>query len=155
MRTTTVCLALASALFIAGQAHSADKIQGPISATYVSCYDGDTCRFDVQVWPGVTIHTAVRLREIDTPEIRGKCDAEKASATAARDFMVKALTRGTSVQLFNISPDKYGERVVADVVIDGVNATDLLLGADLGIPYDGGIRTGWCTPYRFDAKPIH
>lgn len=55
---------------------------GPFQAvTWHGCYDGDTCRVTI---PG--LHSLlgekipIRIRGIDTPEIRGKCEAEKTKA---------------------------------------------------------------------------
>ena len=43
-------------------------------------YDGDTLTVDAEPWPGLTARTSVRVDGIDTPEIRGRCPAEKALA---------------------------------------------------------------------------
>ena len=48
-----------------------------------SVYDGDT--FTAYL-PGYDKAERVRVRGIDTPEIRGKCPSEKAAAIKARDF---------------------------------------------------------------------
>ena len=55
---------------------------GPFLALLLAVTDGDTFRARLEVWPGVEVVTAVRLRGIDTPEIKGKCPAEKAAAQA-------------------------------------------------------------------------
>ena len=68
-------------------ADAADTIPGPITARVVSVNDGDTLTVDAEPWPGVTIRTAVRVNGVDTPEIRGKCQAEKDLAIKARDFV--------------------------------------------------------------------
>lgn len=136
--------ALAAALALSWPALAADVTPGPVEAAFVSCYDGDTCRFDALVWPGITIHTAVRLRGVDTPEIAGQCDAEKAAAIAARDFIASRLSGASSIVLTAIEPDKYGGRVIATVLIDGASATDLLIADGHARAYDGGKREGWC-----------
>ena len=59
---------------------------GPIVATVISVYDDDTLTVNAYPWPGMTIRTAVRVNGIDTPEIRGLCDAEKELAKRARDM---------------------------------------------------------------------
>jgi len=45
--------------------------------------------------------------------------------------------------LHNLGRDKYF-RVLADVMIDGKNLTDLLIKKGLGKPYDGGTKSSWC-----------
>ncbi len=136
-----VALALALAL-IPGAALAVDPIPGPINARVVSVYDGDTLTVDADPWPGLTARTGVRLDGVDTPEIRGKCQAEKDQAIRARDF-VRA-TIGVTVQLTNIRPGKYAGRMVADVWVDGRKLSDLLIAENLGRPYHGGRREGWC-----------
>ena len=85
--------------------YAADTIPGPIVATVVSVYDGDTMTVNAFPWPGMTIRTAVRVNGIDTPEIRGLCAEETELAKQARDY-VRA-TVGDHVQLTNITLGKY------------------------------------------------
>ena len=79
---------------------------------------------------------------VDTPEIRGECQAEKDLALRARDF-VRAMV-GPRVQLTDVRPGKYAGRVTADVWVDGQNLADLLIAENLGRPYHGGQRRAWC-----------
>ncbi len=58
---------------------------GPIAADVVRVYDGDTLTVDAHPWPHITVRTSVRVDGIDAPEIRGKCDSEKALAREARE----------------------------------------------------------------------
>ncbi len=136
---------LAAALIVAlapTAATAADPIPGPINARVVSVYDGDTLTVDADPWPGLTARTGVRVAGVDTPEILGKCQAEKDLAIRARDF-VRA-TVGVTVQLTNIRPGKYAGRMVADVWVDGRKLSDLLIAENLGRPYHVGRREGWC-----------
>ncbi len=58
------------------------------NVTYRSCYDGDTCRFDIpKPHPFFGENIPVRIAGIDTPERQGKCDQEKQLAVKARDLM--------------------------------------------------------------------
>lgn len=85
MRRIAVFIIILVALPNVGLA--AEPTPGPINARVVSVYDGDTLTVDAEPWPGVTIRTAVRVNGVDTPEIRGKCQAEKDLAIQARDFV--------------------------------------------------------------------
>ncbi len=123
-------------------AAAAEIIPGPINARVVSVYDGDTLTVDAEPWPGLTARTKVRLAGVDTPEIRGKCQAEKDLAIRARDF-VRA-TVGARVQLTDVRPGKYAGRVIADVWVNGRKLSDILIAEGLGRPYHGGRREGWC-----------
>ncbi len=97
---------------------------------------------DAEPWPGLTARTSVRVAGVDTPEIRGKCQTEKDLAIRARDFV--RVTVGATVQLTNIRHDVYAGRVVADVWVDGQKLSALLIAKNLGRPYHGGRREGWC-----------
>ena len=59
------------------------EIAGPVAAHVVKVRDGDTVEVEAFVWPMQSVHVAVRLRGIDAPEKRGKCDGEKAAAARA------------------------------------------------------------------------
>ena len=130
---SAMCVALASAALASEQR---------VPATVLSVYDGDTITVEARIWPGMTWKGRVRVRGVDTPEIRGKCAAEKAAAIAARDFVRDAV--GDAVILAGVEHGKYAGRVVADVVLaDGRNLAAVLIAAGYA-PYEGGRRRGWC-----------
>ena len=113
-----------------------------VPATVLSVYDGDTITVEARIWPGLTWKGGVRVRGVDTPEIRGKCAAEKAAAIAARDFVRAAV--GDAVILAGVARGKYAGRVVADVVLsDGRDLATVLIEAGYA-PYEGGRRREWC-----------
>ena len=120
----------------------ADTIPGPITARVVSVYDGDTLTVDADPWPGLTARTKVRVAGVDTPEVRGECQAEKDLAVRARDFVRS--TVGAQVQLTDVRLGKYAGRVVAEVWVNEQKLSDLLIAENLGRPYRGGRREGWC-----------
>jgi endonuclease YncB( thermonuclease family) len=106
--------------------------------------DGDTFEARVHVWPGIAITTKVRLRGIDAPELNAKCADEQRRAEAAREALHAILAAG-GVGVFNVSPDKYGGRVVADASARDVpDISSALLARGLARSYAGGRRTGWC-----------
>ncbi len=139
-----VCYLIAALLARPSVAFAADTIPGPIVATVISIHDGDTMTVNAHYpWPGMTIRTAVRVNGIDTPEIRGLCEAETELAEKARDY-VRA-TVGDHVELTNITLGKYAGRIIADVALaDGRSLAALLIAEGLGREYDGGARLGWC-----------
>ncbi len=63
-------------------------------------------------------------------------------AIRARDF-VRAVV-GASVRLTDVRPGKYAGRIIADVWVDGRKLSALLIAKNLGRPYHGGRREGWC-----------
>jgi micrococcal nuclease len=117
-------------------------------AEVVRVLDGDTFEARVRVWPGMEATTRVRLRGIDAPEMKARCDDERVRAVAARDALARMLAEGT-VGITNVGQDKYGGRVDADVSTGNTaNVSGALL--DLGVArrYDGGRRDGWCDAPR-------
>jgi endonuclease YncB( thermonuclease family) len=111
-----------------------------------SCYDGDTCRFDLRgdLPPVFGDNLPVRIRGIDTPEIRGKCRAEKVKAKEARDIVREFLGKAKCIDLINPGRGKYF-RIVADVVADGKSVKNILLNRGLAVEYSGGTKMKrWC-----------
>ena len=114
-----------------------------VAARVVSVYDGDTIRVEASIWPGLTWQGSVRVRGIDTPELRGKCPEEKEMALAARDFVREQV--GREIILVDFERGKYAGRVVASVrLTNGTDLTEVLVKTGHGRPYDGGAREPWC-----------
>ena len=107
--------------------------------------DGDTFDATVMLDGGINVSARVRIRDVDTPEIHGKCAREREMAAAARARLGEMLPVGSIVELTNIKDDKYLGRIDANVA-DG-RGTDVgraLIRAGLGRSYNGGRRSGWC-----------
>jgi micrococcal nuclease len=136
-------IAFLASLTLPSQIAAGERIAGPLRATVERIVDGDTIAVTAQVWLGLTIATSVRLRGIDTPELRGACAEEDIAGAKARLLVGEAA--GDAVWLTNIEQDKYAGRVIADVTDDGGrDIAGLLVAEGLAIHYDGGQRTGWC-----------
>ncbi len=140
-------------LFIAIPAQASD-----IYAEYVRNYDGDTVTVDLvdlrdidldgtfaPLWDNI----GIRVAGVDTPEIRGKCPAEKVLAKEAKYLVRDALKAAEFITIRNAKRGKYF-RIVGDIILEpGTeherNLKDLLLDADLAVPYNGGRKTkSWC-----------
>lgn len=107
-------------------------------------YDGDTIRITMPGLPPELSEMLVRVPGVDTPEIKGKCEAENTRAIQARDFVTRSLAEAHTVSFCNPAWGKYGKRVLAEVMIDGKSLAATLIERGLGRPYDGGSRKGWC-----------
>jgi endonuclease YncB( thermonuclease family) len=113
-------------------------------AEVVRVLDGDTFEARVQVWPGMQITTRVRLRGIDTPELRARCDDERVKALAARAALARLLAEG-SVGIARVGQDKYGGRVDADVSTARTpDVAASMLEGGFARRYAGGRRESWC-----------
>ena len=94
---------LASVVAFFATSASAQTIKGPVSATVVRVIDGDTVVVNADIWPGIVVHEiSVRVDGIDTPERRGKCDAEKQLAESAKLMMADLFAPGSAVDLRNV-----------------------------------------------------
>ena len=141
MRITTTLL-----LWLVGNIAHAQII---VTAVVTGAYDGDTLYVDADIWPNQIWRGSVRVRGVDSPEIRGQCEQEKQWAIQARDYVRELLTDET-VYLAQIENDKYGGRVLAAVDVRNADETgfdnlaDLLIENNYGRAYDGGERQAWC-----------
>lgn len=84
-----------------------------------------------------------RMMDIDTPEIRGKCQKEIRAAHAAKDYLTKIISKARDVEIVQKGKDKYGRRLVW-LKLDGKDASATLIAAGHGRAYGGGKRAGWC-----------
>ncbi|MDP2699890.1 thermonuclease family protein [Thalassospira sp.] len=133
----------------AGTSHAAECHAWPLRESRGGyAYDGDTIYIRMPGLPASIADMSVRVAGIDTPEIRGTCDAEKSRAIQARDrvrdLLDQAVQSGTPILFCDPQWGRYGGRVVASVAIGGGWLHDLMIGEGLARAYDGGKREGWC-----------
>jgi len=105
-----------------------------------SIYDGDTIRVDLDLGFGIWLHDqALRLTEIDTPEIRG---VERPDGLRAKAFVEDMIPPGTEVivRTFKDRTGKYG-RWLAEVWRGVVCVNAALMAAGLAVPYGQDWRT--------------
>lgn len=115
------------------------QVEGPVEAELISVIDGDTLLVEARPWPQHRVIVLVRIRGIDAPELRSKCESARRAAARAKERLAD-LAHGR-IRLINITGDKYFGRVVADVSTD--DADDIgasLLAQGLVKAYDGGRR---------------
>jgi len=140
-------VALTATLLIASAATQAKSINyGSATVSEVtSIYDGDTFRATIDGWPAlIGKHISIRVNGVDTPEMRGKCDKEKALAREAKQHAVAMLRAGKLIALENMQRGKYF-RIVADVYIDGESLSESLIRSGLGVTYHGKTKAkNWC-----------
>lgn len=132
--------------FLSFQANAAEFLSGPVAARVIKIIDGDTVRVRIKIWLHQTLEVAVRLRGIDTPELkRPKCAHERKLAEQAR-LRLETLLGNHDVILHNISHDKYAGRVLA--VIDnraGLSVGQVLLTEAHARRYQPGLsKNFWC-----------
>ena len=127
---------------------AADTIPGPIQAEVLRVIDGDTIEVRAKIWLDQYIETGVRLAGLDAPELRGKCEREKALARKAKARVEQLVKPGSRVRLTKIREGKYAGRVVAVVSFQYLYGQEalatMLIEEGLARRYKGSRREGWC-----------
>ena len=81
---------------------------------------------------------------IDAPEMKSKCEEERIGAIKAKERMESLVGEG-DITLTHIKKDKYGGRVVANIILpNGKDVSDIMLKEKLARPYDGSHKKSWC-----------
>jgi endonuclease YncB( thermonuclease family) len=110
----------------------------------VKVYDGDTITVAAPFCNGSTVVAPelflfhVRLRGIDSPELRGAGADNHERAVAARDAL-HGLVIDRVVRIANIGAEKYG-RVLADVYLDELCVNDWMVDNKFAGRYFGGTK---------------
>lgn len=122
-----------------------NKSYGSVVADEVtSIYDGDTFRVNINDWPAIVgQRVPIRVKGIDTPELRGKCQTEKELARKAKQHTVQLLRGAKIIELQNIGRGKYF-RILADVSVDGRDLGESLVKNGLAVKYYGVAKIDWC-----------
>jgi endonuclease YncB( thermonuclease family) len=117
---------------------------GRYSVDVLRVIDGDTFEARVHLWPGHDLTTRVRLRGVDAPELKARCDNERVKAEAAL-IALRGMLQDRDVSIWNVGPDKYFGRIVAEA---GTRRTpdisNALIAKGVARSYGGGHRDGWC-----------
>ena len=82
----------------------------------------------------------IRIADVDTPELNGKCAAEKRLAVRARDRLVVILQQPYRIQ--REGKDRYG-RTLAVITVNGRSVGDMLVSEGLARTWTGR-RESWC-----------
>ena len=136
------------AIIFAGNVFAKERIAYPngYQAKILSVYDGDTFTADIYSFPQFFVQAHVRIRGIDTAEIRGKCDAEKQQAQKAKAHLQKLLPLNSIVTLNHVELGTYAGRIIADVRTDSVQDIGAqMIASNFARPYH--VRAGrqsWC-----------
>ena len=136
-----ICLLFVFLLFFA-PAEAADY--GPYHVQVVEVIDGDTIRVDVELWPGLTQRVSIRLKGVNTAELRTRLACEKEAAKNAKAFVQGQVMRASEIIITDIQHDKYAGRALGRVWLDGNDLASMLIATGHGRPYDGGQRGAWC-----------
>jgi endonuclease YncB( thermonuclease family) len=114
-------------MILSALAAAALAICPPSGARHHCVVDGDTLW-----WQGEKI----RIAEIDTPELRGRCPAERALAVRARARLVQLLAAGP-VRFERVGTDRYGRTLARFGPLSETLIRE-------GLAHRWPSRKGWC-----------
>ena len=109
--------------------------------------DGDTVAFQANWLPDpLKKELSLRVFGVDTPEkgFRAKCPSEDARGQAASAFTKAQISASQKRQITLMDWDKYGGRVLGDLILDGKSLRQMLIANGFAREYYGEAKTSWC-----------
>lgn len=116
-------------------------------ATIVRASDGDTVVIAAPYLPApLKPEIAVRIYGVDTPEksFRAKCESEKVRGEQSSEFTKLLISSTKKHQVVLYGWDKFGGRVLGDLILDGMSLRNLLIKNGFAREYFGEAKTSWC-----------
>ena len=109
--------------------------------------DGDTVAFQADFLPApLKKELSIRVYGVDTPEkgFRAQCPSEAQRGEAASAFTKQMIAASQQRQVVLMDWDKYGGRVLGDVILNGVSLRQQLIANGFAREYYGEAITSWC-----------
>jgi endonuclease YncB( thermonuclease family) len=123
----------------------------PVGVTYPAVItriiDGDTVVIKATYLPKpLRPELAVRIFGVDTPEkgSRSGCVEEDAKGHAATAFTTAAINNAKNKQVSLIMWDKYGGRILGDIILDNKSLRAMLIDNGFAREYFGDVKKSWC-----------
>ena len=116
-------------------------------AQIIRVTDGDTVVIAAPFLPKpLKPELVVRVYGVDTPEkgFRGQCDSEKARGEAASVFTKGLVNASQQRQVILYSWDKFGGRVLGDLILNGQSLRAQLIANGFAREYYGEAKQSWC-----------
>lgn len=116
-------------------------------AEIVRVNDGDTVVIAAPFLPPpLKPELAVRIFGVDTPEKghRAQCPQENVRGQAATEFTKAAVQNSRQRQVTLYAWDKFGGRVLGDIILDGRSLRQGLIANGFAREYFGEAKTSWC-----------
>ena len=128
-------------------AQSKQKPGVTYDAVITRVIDGDTVAFQADFLPApLKKELSIRVYGVDTPEkgFRAQCPSEAQRGEAASAFTKQLITNSQQRQVVLMDWDKYGGRVLGDVILNGVSLRQQLIANGFAREYYGEAKTSWC-----------
>ena len=123
----------------------------PAGVTYdtriLKVSDGDTVVIAAPFLPApLKPQLAVRIFGVDTPEKghRAQCPSEAQRGEMASQYTKQLVQNGRRFQVTLYDWDKFGGRVLGDIIIDGQSVRQGLIANGLAREYYGEAKQSWC-----------
>ena len=116
-------------------------------AQIVRVNDGDTVVISAPFLPSpLKPELAVRIFGVDTPEKghRAQCPSEDQRGQAATQFTKNAVNASTQRQVVLYGWDKFGGRVLGDIILNGQSLRPMLIANGFASEYYGEAKQSWC-----------
>ena len=115
--------------------------------TITRVIDGDTVAVEASWLPDpLKKEISIRIYGVDTPEkgFRAQCPSEAERGLVSTEFTKKAILSSKQHVIMLRGWDKYGGRVLGDVILDGQSLRNLLISNGYAREYYGDAKTSWC-----------
>jgi len=134
--------------FIGLNANAQKTPQGvTYDANIIRVSDGDTIVIAAPFLPQpLKPELAIRIYGVDTPEkgFRAKCPKEDAKGQAASKFTKDAVAAAQKRQVTLYAWDKFGGRVLGDIILNGQSLRTMLIQNGFAREYYGDAKQSWC-----------
>lgn len=140
-------ITLIFAAVFAGQVLAAKTPQGvTYDAQILKVTDGDTVVIAAPFLPApLKPQLSVRIFGVDTPEKghRAQCPSEAQRGEMATQFTKGMVSKGRQFQVTLYGWDKFGGRVLGDIIVDGQSVRAGLIANGLAREYFGEAKQSW------------
>jgi endonuclease YncB( thermonuclease family) len=116
-------------------------------AQIIRVNDGDTVVISAPFLPSpLKPELAVRIFGVDTPEKghRAQCPSEDQRGQMATAFTKNAVAKSLKRQVTLYGWDKFGGRVLGDIILDGISLRAELIRNGFAREYFGDAKQSWC-----------
>jgi endonuclease YncB( thermonuclease family) len=142
-----LALLIASLLTLPALAQKVPKNSATYDAQILRVNDGDTIVIAAPYLPApLKPELAVRIYGVDTPEkgFRAQCAQEDQRAQLASKWTTQLVSQGGRIQVTLYAWDKFGGRVLGDIIVNGQSVRNGLIANGLAREYFGEAKQSWC-----------
>lgn len=143
----TLVLALLIAISYTPAVAQKQKTGVTYDAKITRVIDGDTVAFEATFLPApLKPELSIRVYGVDTPEkgFRAKCASENQRGQEATAFTKAQINAAVKRQIVLMDWDKYGGRVLGDILLNGQSLRTMLIQNGYAREYYGEAKISWC-----------